>query len=434
MAVAYDAVSESHTGSSGSISQASFTWNHVPSGTPRGILVYTFNSSVQTDRVTAVTYGGVPMIAVTGGLAADTAGEAANCKAYFLGEAIPTGTQAVVVTRTNNTNELYAVAISVTANSDTEVTGTTLQQENQAPAQASIDDGSVSVNSVRFAGAFYGGAGLPGAGANSTAIADIAFGARSIQVVRETTAGSGSRLVGFTNATADDWACVLLAVREVGVIFDAASNSGYKTASASYSWTHTCTGTNLGLFVGVSMLSVLGSSVSGITYAGINLIMIGAVASVSGAVRSEIWFLPNPATGANSIAVTLTASLDSIGNAASFTGVHQAYPIEAFASATTTNVGAADATVNVTTVSDNDIVIDNVATDDTSITVGAGQTSRNNITGTLGSGAMSTEGRQTPAGAVTMSWTNVGAAATWSTVAVGIVPVSTIALLSQSVI
>lgn len=172
------------------------------------------------------------------------------------------------------------------------------------------------------------------------------------------------------------------------------------------------------------MLSVGGSSVSNITYNGVNLSLIKAQASVSGAVRAELWGLAAPATGSNTIVVTLSAALDSIGGAISFTGDHQTSPTEGAASATATNVGAADATVDVTTVADNDVCVDVVATSDTAITVGAGQTSRNNVTGALGSGAMSSEGPKTPAGAVTMSWTNIDALKTWTTVAVGLRPVA----------
>lgn len=202
--------------------------------------------------------------------------------------------------------------------------------------------------------------------------------------------------------------------------FDAASNSGYKTASGSYNWSHTCTGTERCLVVGVAMLSVAGSSVSGITYNGVALTRIGFVASVSGAIRSELWRLIAPATGAHSIAVTLSASLDSAACASSFTGVNQTTPTEAANTASATNVGAADATVDVTTLTDNDLVIDMVATSDTAITVGSGQTQRGNVTGTLGSGAMSTEAKASH-GAVTMSWTAVGALATWSTVSCGLI-------------
>lgn len=215
-----------------------------------------------------------------------------------------------------------------------------------------------------------------------------------------------------------------LSVVDTAIAFDTSTNSGYQTAQSSYSWSHTCSGNNRYLTVGISMLSVGGSSVSSITYNGVALSLIKAQASVSGAVRAELWGLVAPVSGSHTITVTLSASLDSIGGAISFANVAQTTSVEASNSATATNVGAADATVDVTTVADKDWVIDVVATDDTSITVGAGQTSRNNVTGTLGSGAMSTEGPKTPAGVVTMSWTSVAALATWSTVSVALIPVS----------
>jgi len=151
---------------------------------------------------------------------------------------------------------------------------------------------------------------------------------------------------------------------------------------------------------------------------------LGAVASVTGAVRSELWGLVNPASGSNTVAVTLSTGLDSASGAISFNQVHQTSPTEGFNSASATNgVSAADATVSVTTVANDDLAVDNVATDDTAITVGAGQTSRNNVTGTLGSGANSTEPKGAP-GAVTMSWTNVAGLATWSTAVIALRPLN----------
>jgi len=218
MAVAHDAVSESHTGITGSASEGSFTWEHNPAGTPKGILVFTFAQGT-ADIATGVTYGGTALIAVPGGRAVDTLNESGDCKAWFLGSSIPAADPAaVVVTRTNNADIMYAVAISVIAGADTEVTGVVLQQENQTPAEASVNDGSPGTNSLRYAGAMYGANGIPAAGGNSTALIGIDFGARTIGTVRETTAGQGARSVGFADA-ADDWACVLLAVREAAAVF-----------------------------------------------------------------------------------------------------------------------------------------------------------------------------------------------------------------------
>lgn len=212
-----------------------------------------------------------------------------------------------------------------------------------------------------------------------------------------------------------------------GIVFDAATASGYKTASSSYNFSHTTAGSNRYLRVCVSMLSVGGSTVTGITYNSVALSFVGAQASVSGAVRVEEWGLVAPATGSNTVAVTLSTALDSAAGAGSYTGVQQTSPRETYQSAQATNVGAADATVAVTTVADNAMVVDCVASDDTAITVGAGQVESWNTTGTLGSGAASREPKGT-AGSVTMSWTAVGAAATWSIGAVALRPVAAGAL------
>lgn len=209
-----------------------------------------------------------------------------------------------------------------------------------------------------------------------------------------------------------------------GIAFDATSNSGYQAAQSSYSWSHTCTGSNGYLAVGVAMLS-LAQTVTSITYNSVPLILLGVKSSVSGACRIELWGTIAPTTGSNTIAVTLSGAIASAGCAASYTGVNQTSPTEAFNSAQATNVGAADATVNITTVADNDWVLDIVATDDTAITIGAGNTSRANVTGAGGSGALAdTNGAKTPAGSVTMSWTNVGALATWSIGGIALRPVA----------
>jgi len=216
-------------------------------------------------------------------------------------------------------------------------------------------------------------------------------------------------------------ASILITAVTTGIAFDAASNSGYQAAASSYSWSHTCTGADRYLTVGISMLS-LAQTVTSITYNSVPMIFLGAQNSVTGAARVELWGLANPSTGSNTIAVTLSGAIASAGNASSYTGVEQTAPIEGFNSAQATNVGAADATVNVTTVADNDWCVDIVATDDTAITVGAGQTQAGNVTGAGGSGAMSYEGPKTPAGSVTMSWTNVAALATWSIASVALRP------------
>lgn len=214
MAIGFDASSESHSGTTGSASQTSFNWQHTPAGTPKGVLVFVFVTGSTSDIVGTVSYGASAMTAVPGGRAVDTAAETGSCKAYFLGSSVPTGQQTVTVNRSNTTNQVYAVCITVTAaNAVTEATGVVLLQEDGAYTEQNVNDGSVGVNSMRFAGAYYGGANPPVAGSNSTALQSIDFGNFTAGVVRETNAGQGSRPVGFTDAS-DDRAAVHLAIRE----------------------------------------------------------------------------------------------------------------------------------------------------------------------------------------------------------------------------
>ena len=212
-AVAHDAASESHAGTTGSTNQASFSWTHTPAGTPRGVLVYVLTRS-PTKTVTGVTYGGVAMTEIAGGAAVDTAGEAARVETFFLGAAVPTGAQTVTVSRTNNATIMYASAATQTAAGNTEVTGIVLVTENGTYVQQSVNDGSPGSNSLRYAAGYSGGNNVLAAGAQSTALNSIDFGSYTMTLVRETTAGQGARNVGFAYGTADDRAAVHLAVRE----------------------------------------------------------------------------------------------------------------------------------------------------------------------------------------------------------------------------
>lgn len=201
-----------------------------------------------------------------------------------------------------------------------------------------------------------------------------------------------------------------------GIALDATANSGYQAAQSTYTFNRTVTGSNTFLAVDVSLLSA-GQTVTGIVddFGGANTAMtlIGAKSTVSSVGRVELWGVANPTAGTKTIQVNLSGSIASAATAVSYTGVHQTSPTEAFNSAQATNVGAADATVDITSVADNCWIHGAIATDDASVT--ANQTSRNNVTGAGGSAANEdNNGPKTPAGAVTMSYTGVGALATWA--------------------
>lgn len=248
MAVGFDVASESHTGTTGNASTASFTWNHGGGVSARGALVFVFAISA-TNPVTGVTYGGVAMNAVpyTG---TDTDTEPGTVKAYYL-DGVEPGTQAVVVSRTNNATVMYAVCYTVTATRFTEVYnagvrtagGSTIQTAASAsntgtgsPVAVTVDDGSPGTNSLRFMGQYYGGSSVTAAATGSTAGPSIDFGLYVIQTYRETTAGQGARSVGTSSTTADDRAFVAVAVRETGSDFPTG------TSAATFKFSEAATG------------------------------------------------------------------------------------------------------------------------------------------------------------------------------------------------
>jgi hypothetical protein len=213
MAVAHSAASESHTGTTGSTNQTSFSWTHTQTGTPQGVLVFVHTISA-TDTVTSVTYGGTGLTRVDGGAAIDSAGEPGRTDLFFLGSGLASGNQTITVNRTNNATVMYAAAATVTAATDTNVTGIVLLEGDGTMAVQSVTDGGAPTNSLRYAGAYSGLASPPPAGTGSTLLTSIDFGQFGAAMVRETTAGTGARDVGF-NSNSDDRAAVHVAVREL---------------------------------------------------------------------------------------------------------------------------------------------------------------------------------------------------------------------------
>lgn len=213
-----------------------------------------------------------------------------------------------------------------------------------------------------------------------------------------------------------------------GIAFIAASNSGDVAAASSFSGNVSWHDTNRMLAIDVSMLGP-GVTVTAMTYGGANCTLVGVKSTVTSFGRVEQWRICSsdagaPAAGANTLSVTLSGSLEFAVTWVAYAGVHQGSPTEGFNSAQATNAGSADnATVAVTTVADNNWVHAAVVANDTSIV--AGQTTRNNVSGTLGSGANEDNGAaQTPPGAVTMTYTGMAITATWAIAAYAIRPIA----------
>lgn len=188
-----------------------------------GIVFVVTYANVGVPIETGVTWNGTSMTQLYSG--ADTNTEPGAVRAYFL-DNISNG--AVTVSRTNNTVVCVGYAASVSALGECEVyqtvtvggAGTTNTNANTSEAgtaasgEVAVDDGSPGTSSLRYAANFTGNASPLSAGTNSTSLNTHDATAFGSTFVRETTAGQGSRNVGFATGVTDDYAVVAVAIRE----------------------------------------------------------------------------------------------------------------------------------------------------------------------------------------------------------------------------
>ncbi len=183
------------------------------------------------------------------------------------------------------------------------------------------------------------------------------------------------------------------------VIDSNTTTSTLSSGKVSITWTHTTSGTNRYLLVGISAYTD-NAYVKNVTYGGIKLSFIG---NVKNSLRhTEIWGLVNPPLGSNTANVTFNDSTIFIVGATSWTGVNQITPIGTFVN----NSGNGFIPNIIVTSALGEIVHDVVSWDGwlgTYATIGANQTQywNNPISGLLGGGGSTEAG----ASSVNMSWT-----------------------------
>ena len=192
----------------------------------------------------------------------------------------------------------------------------------------------------------------------------------------------------------------------MAIAFDAASTA--KTGSGtSLSWSHTCTGTNRALIVGITHASGT-IYATAITYNGIALSKsVLQTKGGNGGVAAELWYLLAPASGANTISITFnTSTSGSIGGACSFTGADQSF---IGVSASQAFDGVAPVSLPITTTRDNSFIVDVMGQGSGgTVTAGGSQTQRwNDLQSVTGAGSTK---QIVSAGATTMSWTWSGSA------------------------
>jgi len=126
---------------------------------------------------------------------------------------------------------------------------------------------------------------------------------------------AGTGPIAFSNAQCSGGSCA----------------TSWITGNASDSWSYTASGSNRLLLVDVVVFDILPASVSALTYNGVSLTKLDSIIDTleSTAQNTETWYLIAPATGANTLAITLN-NVPSYWQwgASSYTGVNQTTPFD----------------------------------------------------------------------------------------------------------
>lgn len=151
---------------------------------------------------------------------------------------------------------------------------------------------------------------------------------------------------------------LLIATRgHAQIAFDAESSYQTAVAGSSFTWNHTCTGSNLVLVVGVQVHYPVG--ITSVTYNGVAMTLIGTVQDPDGGEDQGLYYLAGPATGSNAVVVNLGDSLVfAMGGAVSLTGVSQSAPLDATNQAG--YLSTASPSINIVTVASGAWVVDEI--------------------------------------------------------------------------
>jgi len=200
------------------------------------------------------------------------------------------------------------------------------------------------------------------------------------------------------------------------------SSSAVAQGVTSLSWSHDVgNGLHRLLVVGVSIRDAA-TVVTGVTYKGSPLSLLGARKDSENAVRVELWYLNAPSSGAGTVAVTLSARSKIVGGAVSFSGVDSVEPLRGFSSVGGTT-DSNDPRVTVPS-SSSEVVVATVAMMGSarSLTPVYGQTQRwNNVQGIEDADIAGAGSTAVGAASLGMGWT-AGKGARWAIAAAVVKP------------
>lgn len=139
----------------------------------------------------------------------------------------------------------------------------------------------------------------------------------------------------------------------MAIAFDTATGRNSQSGGTSFSWNHTCTGSNLILFVGVTVSTT--DLAPSATYNSVSMTLVDKVQTPSGR-WSYLFVLVGPATGTNSVSVSASSAPSDfwLTYSASYTGAKQSGQPDSFNHGTATGVaGTTGLTVSTTVVASN---------------------------------------------------------------------------------
>ncbi len=402
------------TFSEGRSGVTSMTISHTTSGSDRLMLVGVSLNNGDYETVSSVTYNGAPLSLV------DSVNQIDDARVEIWSLVVPAiGTHDVVITFSAQlTRSATAGVMTFTGVHQTTPLGTFASASAPTSAGPATVNVSSATNELVFDTVACESCTSLTVGGAQTQRWNLVVENGQTRGAGSTEPGAATVTMSWTLGSIDHWAIGAIPVKPSGgspPAVDAVSTG--TTGVDSFTISHTTSGTDRLMLVGISHNPNNDEIVSSITYNGTALTLVGS-ATYSNDTRAEIWRLVAPDTGTHDVVITFSANMSygAVADVMTFTEVNQTTPLGTFASASGESAGPA--TVNVSSVT-NELVFDTVACETCdSLTVGGGQTEYWNLSQNDGHvmGAGSTE---PGAATVTMSWT-LGSLDYW---AIGAVPI-----------
>lgn len=179
-------------------------------------MIVLIGGTAETNEITAVTYGGVALSAVSGSPNAKATGETGIVQAFFLGSGVPSGAQTVAYTTSGSTVTHQGYCVTVTATASTEVVATNVAINSDSQADPSSTLGLSGRTCFCCELIYSGQAAIASITPFSgwTSQHEAAASGDTLAYYTYDTVGSSDVTVGWTQ-TADDALMIAVAVSEV---------------------------------------------------------------------------------------------------------------------------------------------------------------------------------------------------------------------------